>query len=472
MFTQKGKLLGKLDEKREALMNAVNDWYQEACTKVEDHFNEEMNATKRSLQLHVDYNVALNGARLGLQYALDYARGHDLIHLLVYTNQRLNELCNGSAKLRTPSEQTKIDFCEPRENIQAVKMVFGKLIVETTDLEGNKINSALDDDGSCEINGKLNIFDHPEQFNLSRGISYDNIAKIKNSTDLQNEARCGNADLLSVQNITVADLLCRSLEPVANNRDYTELNIAKPLSSKEDRDSYQIGTNDESTNGANKQTNSLQMRLLPLGSFQAREDEERKRYPSAPGSIALDKSGEQVIVADRAFDRICIFDVNGVLQRVISNVTQMKQPHSAIMITSGDVVVACEGVDRLVVFNAGADTVKLALDCGSMLNPCSLATNHERNFIAYDWSGRILRVFDSSTYEVIMEKILLPVEIGTISGNIWDSLAVSGNGSIFLSSFLSHRIFTFSGGLLKLANFGCRGNKAAGEMQVKFLFNR
>ena len=198
-------------------MNAVNDWYQEACTKVEDHFNEEMNATKRSLQLHVDYNVALNGACLGLQNALDYARGHDLIHLLVYTNQRLNELCNGRAKLRTPGEQTKIDFCEPRENIQAVKMVFGKLIVEITDLEGNKINSALEDDGSCEINGKLNISDHPEQFNLSRGTSYDDIAKIKNSTDLQNEARCGNADLLSVQNITVAD--------------YTELNIAKPLSS-------------------------------------------------------------------------------------------------------------------------------------------------------------------------------------------------------------------------------------------------
>lgn len=214
--------------------------------------------------------------------------------------------------------------------------------------------------------------------------------------------------------------------------------------------------------------NDLHLCLLPLGSFHTREECERVRYPSAPGSIALDKAGQLLVIADRAFDRVCVFDANGLVQRVITNVSQ---PHAAIITSAGDVVVACEGTDRLVVYGPESDdTIKMALACRPMLSPCSLATNHERQFVVYDWQMRWMRIYDSATYDIVIEKPLSESDVGTIPGNIWDALAVGGNGTIFLSSFLGHRIFSFSGGLLKLAYFGNRGPKAPGELQVGIYF--
>lgn len=115
LFTEKGKLLSALDSRREALTEAISQWYHAACSKVEDHFINEMADTKTALQRHIEYHVALNSARLCLQYALEYSRGHDLIHLLTYTCQRLDELCSSSDQLTIPSEKFIVSFHVPHE---------------------------------------------------------------------------------------------------------------------------------------------------------------------------------------------------------------------------------------------------------------------------------------------------------------------------------------------------------------------
>jgi hypothetical protein len=207
----------------------------------------------------------------------------------------------------------------------------------------------------------------------------------------------------------------------------------------------------------------LKMCLFPLDqSFSTRSEEDN--YTLSTGGISLSHDGKQLVVTDRATHTVSVFDCEGRLCRQIKCQHTLMSPHSAIILINGDAVVACDsanGQRPLIVFDQSG-SFKCHVDTEDSMQPSAVATNYLGTFVVYDKRSTCLHVFDSNTYRQLFRQ---PVDTsGPDIGNIWDSIAMTGAGSVFVSSFLSHRIDQFSSRLHRLAKYGSRG-KDTGQLQ-------